>query len=69
VKWIFFFSFDDVFILIGDLAGRFDYCNYEYFLKGKEIFFEDGFKSVYATVSFSILALCNEEEYASVNVV
>jgi len=55
--------------LIGDLAGRFDYCNYEYFLKGKEIFFEDGFKSVYATVSFSILALCNEEEYASVNVV
>lgn len=69
MKWIFFLSFDDVFIMIGDLAGRFDYCNCEYLLKGKEIFFEEGFKSVYVTVSFSMLALCNEEEYASVNVV
>jgi hypothetical protein len=55
--------------MIGDLAGRFDYCNCEYLRKGKEIFFDEGFKSVYVTVSFSILALCNEEEYASVNVV
>lgn len=56
-------------MFIGDLSGRFDYCNCEYLLNGKEIFFAEGFKSVYVTVSFSMLALCSEEEYASVNVV
>ncbi len=70
MKWIFFFSLEDLISFGGgDFIRRFDYCNCERCLIGKACFFGEGFKSVYVTVSFSILALCSELEYASVKVV